>query len=63
MKKSQFVKIKCQCGHTNLVPVYEVFHVYEPIKCEKCGKLKVEQKELIGEKKWSIEFFYSPVRS
>jgi len=41
MKKLQFVKIKCQCGHVTLIPVYEVFHVYEPIKCEKCGKVVV----------------------
>jgi len=34
MKKLQFVKIKCQCGHVNFVPVTEVFHVYENIKCE-----------------------------
>lgn len=38
MKKLQFVKVKCKCGHVNLVPVYEVFHVYEPIRCEKCRK-------------------------
>jgi len=29
-----------------LVPVYEVFHVYEPISCEKCGKVIGEAKEL-----------------
>lgn len=44
MKKSQFVKIKCQCGHVTLIPVHEVFHVYEPIKCEKCGKLLAHTK-------------------
>ena len=38
MKKSQFVKIKCQSGHTNLVPAYELLHVYEPIRYEKCKK-------------------------
>jgi len=38
MKKLQFVKIKCQCGHVNLIPVTEVFHVYENVKREKCGK-------------------------
>jgi len=37
-KTLKFAKIKCKCGHTNLVPVIEAFHVYEPIKCEKCGK-------------------------
>ncbi|MFQ5758446.1 MAG: hypothetical protein ACE5IF_02065, partial [Candidatus Bathyarchaeia archaeon] len=39
MKKLQFVKIKCQCGHSNLAPVYEVFHVYEPIRYEKCRRM------------------------
>jgi hypothetical protein len=33
--KLKFVKIEGQCGHTNLIPVTEVFHVYENIKCEK----------------------------
>jgi phage FluMu protein Com len=47
MKKLQFVKIKCQCGHVNLIPVTEVFHVYENIKCEKCGKVIAEPNELI----------------
>jgi len=47
MKKLQFVKIKCQCGHVNLVPVTEVFHVYENIKCEKCGKVIAEPKEVM----------------
>jgi hypothetical protein len=46
MKKLQLVEIKCQCGHVNLIPVTEVFHVYEPIKCEKCAKTltKTEQR-------------------
>lgn len=39
MKKLQFAKIKYQCGLVTLIPVYEVFHVYEPIKCEKCKKV------------------------
>jgi len=42
MKKLQFVKIKGQCGHVNLIPVTEVFHVPENIKCEKCGKVIAE---------------------
>ncbi len=45
MKPLKFVKIKCQCGHVNLIPVYEVFRVYEPAKCEKCTKVIVEPKE------------------
>jgi len=53
MKKLQFVKIKCKCGHVNLVPVTEVFHVYEKVKCEKCGKVIAEPKELIRIKKSS----------
>ena len=36
------VKGKCQYGHVNLIPVTEVFHVYENIKCEKCGKVIAE---------------------
>ena len=44
MNKLQFVKVKCQCGYTNLIQVYEVFHVYENIKCEKCGKVIAEPK-------------------
>ena len=47
MKKLQFVEIKRQCVYSNLVPVYEVFHVYENIKCEKCGKAITEPKELV----------------
>jgi len=39
MKTLKFVKIECECGHVTLIPVYEVFRVYEPIKCEKCGKV------------------------
>jgi len=37
-KSLKFVKIKCECGHVNLVPIIKTLHVYEPIKCEKCGK-------------------------
>ncbi len=40
--RSQFDKIKCQCGHVNLVPVTEVFYVYENIRCEKCGRIIAE---------------------
>jgi len=40
MKKLKFVKIKCQCGYTNLIPAYE------NTKCEKCGKVLAEPKEL-----------------
>ena len=50
MKKLQFVKIKCQCGYTNPVPIYEVFHVYEPIRCEKCNEVIAELKKIIGVK-------------
>lgn len=32
------VEVMCECGHVNLVPVIEVFHTYENIKCEKCGR-------------------------
>jgi len=41
MKKLKFVKIKCQCGYTNLIPAYE------NIKCEKCRKVIIEPKEQI----------------
>jgi len=47
-KVLKFVKIKCKCGHTNLVPVIEAFHVFETVKCEKCGKDIAESKELVG---------------
>ena len=47
MKKLQFVKIKCQCGHTNLVSVFKAFRVHEPIKSERCGNVIVESKELM----------------
>ena len=40
MKKLRFVKVKCQCGYTNLIPAYE------NIRCEKCGKIIAEPKEL-----------------
>jgi len=39
MKKLKFVKIKCQCGYTNLIPAYE------NINCEKCGKVLAEPAE------------------
>ena len=35
-------------SHVSLIPVTEVFHVYENIKCEKCGKVLAEPKERIG---------------
>ena len=41
MKKLKFLKIKCKCGYTNLIPAYE------NTKCEKCGKVLAEPKELI----------------
>ena len=41
MKKLQFVKVKCECGYTNLIPAYE------NIKCEKCGKLLAEPKKAL----------------
>jgi len=44
----KFAKIKCRCGHVNLVPIIEGFHVFEPVKCEKCGKV-------IAEPEFSIE--------
>ncbi len=45
--KPRPIKIKCACGYVNLIPSLEVFHVFEPIKCEKCGKVIAEPKELI----------------
>jgi len=45
VKELKFVKIRCEGGHLSLIPKYEVFHVYEPIRCEKCGKAIVEAKE------------------
>jgi phage FluMu protein Com len=37
--------MKCSnCGHVNLIPVTEVFHVYENIKCVKCGKVIASHK-------------------
>jgi len=47
MKPKSVFKIKFQCGHVNLIPVTEVFHVDENIKCEKCGKAITKAKELI----------------
>jgi len=38
MKKPKFVKVKCQCGYTNLIPAYE------NTKCEKCGRVIAETK-------------------
>ena len=37
--KSRFIKIKCACGHVNLIPSLEVFHVFDELKCEECGKV------------------------
>jgi ribosomal protein S27E len=39
LKKLKFVKVKCQCGYTNLIPAYE------NVKCEKCGRVIAGQKE------------------
>ena len=47
MKNLQFVKIKHECGHTNPIPIFEVFHVFEPLKCEKCGKVIAEPKRIL----------------
>lgn len=38
-KKSRSIKIKCACGYVNLIPSLEVFHVFESLKCEKCGRV------------------------
>jgi len=39
--------MKCSnCGHVNLIPVTEVFHVYENVKCEKCGKVEGRTKRI-----------------
>jgi len=40
MKKLKFVKIKCQCGYTNLIPAYE------NTKCEKCGEVIATTKRI-----------------
>jgi len=47
-KTLKFAKIKCKCGHVNLVPTVEAFHVFEPVRCEKCGKV-------IAEPEFSVE--------
>ena len=47
MKKLQFVKIKCKCGHINLIPVFKTLRIEKTIRCEECGKVIVEPKELI----------------
>jgi len=47
MKPKSVFKIKFQCGHVNLIPVTKTFHVYEKMRCEKCGKVMAEPKELI----------------
>jgi len=44
-EEAKVFEIKCQCGHVNLIPVTEVFHVDKPIECEKCGKIIAEPKE------------------
>ena len=38
MKKPKVVKVKCQCGYTNLIPAYE------NIRCENCGKVIASHK-------------------
>jgi len=45
MKKLEFVKIKCQCGRVNLIPVTEVFHGFETMKCKNRGKMTAIQGE------------------
>ena len=49
-KTLKFVKIKCQCGHVNLIPVTKTFRIYENIKCEKCGKAITEPNRLFSTK-------------
>ena len=44
-KTLRFVKVRCECGHVNLIPVYEAFHVFEPIQCEQCGKTIAKYEE------------------
>jgi ribosomal protein S27E len=47
-KTLKFIRIKCRaCGHLNLIPVIKRFRLYEIIKCEKCGKVIAESKELV----------------
>jgi len=45
MKKLEFVKIKCQCGRVNLIPVTEVFNGFEIMKCKNRGKMTAIQGE------------------
>lgn len=34
------VKVKCgKCGYVNLVPSLEVFHAFDKLKCEECGRV------------------------
>jgi len=40
----KFVKIRCKCEYTNLVPVLKTFRVDEALRCEECGKVIAELK-------------------
>jgi hypothetical protein len=53
MTKLRFAEIKCQWGHTNLIPVYHVFYIYDPIGCEKCEKVIAETEQKI-QKNWEF---------
>jgi len=44
-KRLRFIKIKCQCRHLNLIPVYKTLLIDTKIKCEHCGKVIVEPQQ------------------
>ena len=44
-KRLRFVKIKCECGHVNLIPVYKTLRIEAELKCERCGKVIVQLKQ------------------
>jgi len=48
-KELGFIKVKCRkCGHINLVPVVNKRIAIEDVaRCEKCGNVIAEPKELI----------------
>ena len=42
IREKRLISLRVFVTYGRLVPVAEVFHVYEPIKCEKCRKIIAE---------------------
>jgi len=38
-EENRSIKITCACGYVNPIPSLEVFHAFDKLKCEGCGRV------------------------